>query len=385
VKKPISLLMVEDSEQDALLVLEALRRGGYAPDPERVSNSRAFLKALDGRKWDLIIADYSVPGFGGMPALSLMRDRGIDLPFIIVSGTIGEDQAVAAMKSGAHDYLLKGNLLRLAPAVERELRDAGVRRERQRAEQELRDSRAQLRALAAHLQSVREEERKLIAREIHDQLGQSLTGFKMDLAWIRRRLQPDTGEVERQPLLDKIGEMGALMDGAADLVRKICTELRPQILDDLGLLPAVEWQAREFQKRTGIACALNLEVDALAMDPERCTALFRIFQEILTNVARHSGAGRVEVLLCRTNEDVFLEVRDNGRGIATRDLAGDKALGILGMRERALPFGGEVAITGAKGEGTTVTVKIPLVQPQAAAGTRKSAGPRPALQPKEAK
>jgi signal transduction histidine kinase len=270
--------MVEDSENDAVLVLERLRRGGYHPDFERVTSARAFLKALDSRKWDLIIADYSLPGFGGMPALGLLRERGLDLPFIIVSGTIGEDQAVAAMKSGAHDYLLKDKLARLAPAVERELRDAQVRHERHAAENELRNSREQLRALAAHLQSIREEERKLIAREIHDELGQTLTGFKMDLAWIRNRLQPGGPEASRQSLLGKISEMGALLDGAADLIRKLCTELRPGILDDLGLTPAMEWQAREFQKRTGIECALKLEVADLKLDPERSTALFRIFQ-----------------------------------------------------------------------------------------------------------
>jgi signal transduction histidine kinase len=373
--------MVEDSEPDAILVLEELRRAGYAPDFERVTTARAFLKALDSREWDFIIADYSLPGFGGMPALSLLRERGLDLPFIIVSGTIGEDQAVAAMKSGAHDYLLKGKLARLAPAIERELGDARVRRERQEAEQELRTSREQLRALAAHLLSVREEERKLIAREIHDQLGQSLTGFKMDLAWIRHRLQPNSEGFARRPLLDKINEMGALIDGSADLIRKLCTELRPGILDDLGLIPAVEWQAREFQKRTGIECALKLDVMELNLDPERSTALFRIFQEILTNVARHAGAGRVEAHLRRTGDEVILEVLDNGKGIEPSKLSGEKSLGLLGMRERALLFGGQVFIQGRKGGGTTVTVTIPLLQPPAALKTRKPAGRRPALQP----
>jgi signal transduction histidine kinase len=377
--------MVEDSEPDAVLVLEELRRAGYTPDFERVTTARAFLKALDSRKWDFIIADYSLPGFGGMPALSLLRERGLDLPFIIVSGTIGEDQAVAAMKSGAHDYLLKGKLARLAPAVERELRDARVRRERQEAEQDLRTSREQLRALAAHLLSVREEERKLIAREIHDELGQSLTGFKMDLAWIRHRLQPGDGEIDRQPLLDKINEMGTLIDGSANLIRKLCTELRPGILDDLGLVPAVEWQAREFQKRTGIECALKLEVAELNLDPERSTALFRIFQEILTNVARHAAADRVTADLRRTGDELILEVRDNGKGIEPARLSGEKSLGLLGMRERALLFGGQVFIEGKKGRGTTVTVTIPMLPSPAAPKTTKSAGPRSPRQPRIAR
>ena len=377
--------MVEDSEMDAFLVLEELRRAGYDPEVERVTTARDFLKALESGKWDLIIADYCVPGFGGMPALSLLRERGVDLPFIIVSGTIGEDQAVAAMKSGAHDYLLKDKLARLAPAVERELRDAQVRRERHQAERELRTSREQLRALAAHLQSVREEDRKLIAREIHDELGQTLTGFKMDLAWIRHRLQPESAEISPQPLLDKISEMGALIDGAADLIRKLCTELRPGILDDLGLIPAVEWQAREFQKRTGIECALKLEVANLNFEPQRSTALFRIFQEILTNVARHAGADRVDVHLKRTDGEVILEVRDNGKGLEPAKLSGEESLGLLGMKERALLFGGKVSFVGKKGAGTTVTVNIPLTEPAAAPKTRRTATQRAAAQPKEAR
>ncbi len=368
--------MVEDSEPDAVLLTEELRLAGYAPDVERVTTARAFLKALDTRKWDLIVADYSVPGFGAMPALSLLRERDLDLPFIIVSGTIGEDQAVAAMKSGANDYILKDKLARLAPAIERELRDAQVRRKRHEAELNLRASREQLRALAAHLQSIREEERKLIAREIHDELGQTLTGFKMDLAWIRNRLQPDAAELDRRPLLDKISEMGALIDGAADLIRKLCTELRPGILDDLGLIPALEWQAHEFQKRTGIECDLKLQAAQLDLDPERSTALFRIFQEILTNVARHAGAERIMAGLRRTDGNLVLEVRDNGGGIEPAKLSGAKSLGLLGMRERAQVFGGEVFIEGKKGAGTTVTVTIPLSHPPVAARPKKPAGRR---------
>jgi signal transduction histidine kinase len=369
--KTLRALIVEDCEYDAELVVDELRRSGYEVVHERVDTAPSFLHALDTSGWDLIIADYSIPGFGAVAALSLKNERNLDLPFIIVSGTIGEDQAVAAMKAGAHDYLLKGRLARLGPAVERELRDARTRRERSQAEQELRDSRAQLRALAAHLQSVREEERKLIAREIHDELGQSLTGFKMDLAWMRNRLQPGNPQVSRQPLLDKIAEMGGIIDGAADLIRKICTELRPGILDDLGVLPAMEWQAREFQKRTRIECALKLDVPELDLEPERSTALFRIFQEILTNVARHAAATRVSARLHRMDSTLVLEVTDNGRGISESRLAGEESLGIIGMKERALLFGGEVTLRAAAGKGTTVTVRIPL-PPATAPVIRKS-------------
>jgi len=229
--------------------------------------------------------------------------------------------------------------------------------ERMRARDELRNSREQLRALAAHLQSIREEERKRITREIHDEMGQSLTGLKMDLAWIRVRLQAGEVPANRQPVLDKLNMMGAVLDGTANLVRKLCTELRPGILDDLGLTAALEWQAREFERRTSIKCRTKLELGELTVDSERSTALFRIFQEILTNVARHAKADRVEVSLKPVGRVVLLEVTDNGRGISESEKAGLKSLGLLGMRERAHILGGQVEFNGAPGKGTTVSVR----------------------------
>jgi signal transduction histidine kinase len=228
------------------------------------------------------------------------------------------------------------------------------------SEEELRASREQLRAFAAHLQSIREEERKLITREIHDELGQALTGFKMDLAWMRNRLQSEELDTIKQSLLDKIKTVGGLIDGTANLVRKLCTELRPGVLDDLGLTAAIEWQAREYQGRTGIICDVKVDLGDLVVDPDRSTALFRIFQEILTNVARHAQATKVEVMMKTTGAEVLLEVKDNGRGIKPGEIAGSKSLGLLGMRERAIILGGEVEISGAPGNGTTVSVKVPL-------------------------
>jgi len=243
------------------------------------------------------------------------------------------------------------------------------------SEDGLRSSREQLRALAAHLQSVREEERKHITREIHDELGQALTGFKMDLAWIRNRIQAEEWP-ESQPILDKIKSMGALVDSTATLVRRLCTELRPGVLDDLGLVAAIEWQAREYQSRTGIGCAVNMALDDLTVDPERSTALFRIFQEILTNVARHAKATQVDAVFKVMGGQIWLEARDNGRGIKPDEIAGAKSLGLLGMRERALVLGGEVEVQGTAGKGTVVTVKMPLpgFKPEAAKTAKAGEG-----------
>lgn len=225
---------------------------------------------------------------------------------------------------------------------------------RKRAQEELQRSLEQLRALAGRLQRAREEERTRVAREIHDQLGQALTAIKMDLISLVQ--ETPAGQKQR---LKRTSSMLNLIDETIQSVRRISTELRPGILDDLGLVATVEWAGEEFETRTGTVCRLDLPEDDVAIDPETATALFRIFQETLTNVARHADASEVEVRLVQEDGDLTLEVHDNGKGITEGKLSDRESLGILGMRERALLLGGELAITGAPGKGTTVKVRIP--------------------------
>jgi signal transduction histidine kinase len=219
------------------------------------------------------------------------------------------------------------------------------------------ESREQLRGLTAGLLLAREEERTTIAREIHDTLGQSLTALKMDVAWIGRR-QPHA----EPATVAKLAAMTTLIDETVVTVRRLATELRPGVLDDLGLAAAVEWQAQEFEHRTGIHCVLTATVDDGALDPLVSTAAFRIFQESLTNVARHSRASRVAVTLERLDSDLVLEVRDDGVGIALSDASNVRSIGLAGMRERAQLVGGGFSISGAAGDGTTVRVRIPWRQ-----------------------
>jgi PAS domain S-box-containing protein len=226
--------------------------------------------------------------------------------------------------------------------------------ERKQAEDDLRRSFDQLRALAARLQSVREEERARVAREIHDELGQALTGIKLEAASLIRELP---GDGKQQP--NRAESIVKLAEETIQAVRRISTELRPGILDDLGLVAAVEWEAGQFEARTGTKCRLDLPKDDIVIDRECATAIFRIFQETLTNVARHAGASQVDVRLARESGNLCLDVRDNGKGISEEQLSAGRSLGILGMRERALLLGGELAISGASGKGTTVRVRIP--------------------------
>lgn len=232
--------------------------------------------------------------------------------------------------------------------------------ERKRAEELLRSSKEQLRALSAHLQWVREKERSHIAREIHDELGQSLTGLKIDLSWLDHRLQDAQNIAStRLRLIEKVHSMSDLVDSTIKQVRKITTELRPRILDEFGLPAAIEWQTREFEARTGLRCRLTTNVETIALDDHCATTLFRIFQETLTNILRHSGGTEVKVLLQRSKPGLLLEVRDNGRGISRKKVWDSASLGLLGMRERALLSHGELTITGIRGKGTTVRVWIP--------------------------
>ena len=208
--------------------------------------------------------------------------------------------------------------------------------------------------LAARLQASREEEKTLLARELHDELSGTLTALKMDLS-----LLPDRAAKGQRSFLEKLSSMSGLIDRTLDRVHTIVTELRPVVLDKLGLVAAIEWQTDEFQDRSGIACETHLPAEEIALDPERSTALFRILQEALTNVARHGHATKVVVELRSEFGNLTLEVRDNGKGIDEKLIFDRNSLGLLGMRERALSFGGQTEVSRLPGGGTLVSVTIP--------------------------
>jgi len=228
--------------------------------------------------------------------------------------------------------------------------------ERKRSELELTQSHERLRDLTSHLQVVREEERTHIAREIHDELGQALTALKMDVYWLRHRLPG-----EELPMIDKTNDMSRLIDRTVQSVKKISAELRPGLLDHFGLSAAIEWEAGEFSKRTDIECEIISDTEDIALTQELSTAIFRIFQETLTNIARHANATKVEVILKKNAERVKMRVSDNGKGIEDRDILDPKSFGITGMRERVHYLGGNLSIRG-NSNGTTVEVIIPFDQ-----------------------
>jgi signal transduction histidine kinase len=353
--RDLRILLLEDNAPHAELVEHFLRDSGLSFHLMRVETREAYLDALERNPPDMILSDYALPSFDGYTALALAKEKVPNIPFIFVTGTMGEEVAIETLKSGATDYVLKTRLARLGPAVQRALRETADRRERQRAEEKLRHSLDQLRALTTYLQYVREEERTRIAREVHDELGQALTGLKLDLSWVLTKVGKN-----KAPLADKVKTMVAHVDETIQTVRRIATELRPGILDSLGLVAAIEWQANEFHSRTKIPCHVETNVGEQTWDQEFSTVFFRIFQETLTNIIRHAKATRVDVRLVEEDGKLVLTVKDDGRGITDGEIANTRSIGLVGMRERARLIGGELTIQGAPGQGTTVSLRGPL-------------------------
>jgi PAS domain S-box-containing protein len=225
-----------------------------------------------------------------------------------------------------------------------------------KVEQELKHSHKQLRELSSHLENIREEERKHISREIHDELGQQLTLLKLDLLQMSKKLKP-----EEQEMIEKMKQADQLLLETMRSVRKIATQLRPSILDNLGLVSALEWQSREFEKNFGIRCIFESLLEEPDFSTKQSNALFRIYQEALTNIARHAGATQVDAVLSQEEASIVLEIRDNGKGFRMEDMPDKKTLGLSGMRERALMIDGDFQMESAPGKGTYIQISIPIL------------------------
>ncbi len=358
-------ILIVDDDPNSLVALRELLEGPGQSVILAESGEDALRHVLK-QDFAVILLDVRMPGMDGFETARLIRERkrSRHTPIIFMTGALEDVHSqFRGYEAGAVDYITKPlvpQVLKSKIAVFLELYkiNADLRREiavRTRAEEHLRSSEENLRSLAAHLQSVREEEGTRIAREIHDDLGQALTGLKMDLAWVAKRLRAD-----QKPLAEKAASMGRLIDDTVQMVRQIASRLRPAILDERGLTAAIWWQARDFRKRVGIRCEVSLPAEAPPIDAERSLAAFRVFQELLTNVARHANATRTDVALRVESGMLVLLVEDNGKGIDEAAAASPKSLGFMGMRERILPFGGKIEIAGTRDAGTRVRVTIPL-------------------------
>jgi signal transduction histidine kinase len=351
-ERSLKLLHLEDSEVDHELAVAWLGRDGRRLQTLRVENEAGFRAALE-EDWDAVLSDYNLPEFSGLAALELLKASGRLLPFVILSGEIGEDVAVQAMREGASDYLLKSNLTRLAPALDRAIEANETRRARVAADRELAASRQQLSELAQHLQTSIEAERAAIAREIHDDVGGSLTALKFDLAWLARHVpEPDPAVQQR---LQSAVEMAV---HAIEASQRIMHNLRPAILEQ-GLVAALQWMAQRFEKRTGIECGFRTSHEHLDLPPGVPLVAYRATQEALTNISKHAQATRVAIDLSLARGVLSVEVSDNGRGLGSDDLAKAKSFGLRGLRERAETVGGWVDISSGE-RGTSVILSVPV-------------------------
>ena len=349
-RRRLRVLHIEDSDLDHELAMAHLKRAGMQLETLRIESRDEFAAELRG-DWDLVLSDYNLPGFSGLQALDMLRRSGRHLPFILVSGEIGEDTAVEAMRNGASDYLLKNNLSRLAPAMEHAIEAAEERRARQQADEELQQSRQRLSELAQHLQTSVEQERMAIAREIHDDVGGSLTALNFDLDWIARHAESPAVRTRAQSALETVTH-------AIEASQRIMHNLRPAILEQ-GLVAALQWMASRFEKRTGVECSFHTSHDSLQLPAGVPLVAYRAAQEALTNVSKHAQATRVRMDLLLAPNVLSLEIGDNGRGLTNQDLAKARSFGIRGLHERAVTVGGWVELSSSA-RGTTLMLSIPL-------------------------
>jgi signal transduction histidine kinase len=328
-----------------------LRRQGIDARCLRVDTAAQMLDALARGGWDAIVSDWHLPGFSGDAAIRLGKEHAPDLPILIVSGTIGEDVAVAAMREGADDYLIKGRLARLGKALENAIDAARTRAAKRVADTALRESQAQLQALSAHLQDAIETERTTIARELHDEIGSGLTALRYDLAWIERHPGPDATARAAQAQ----GHLADLLQAC----QRIVQNLRPPVLDS-GLLPALQWQAAQFRRRAGLP--VHFDANRTEFDTSADTALivYRTLQEGLTNIAKHAQATQVRASLVCSRDELSLELTDDGVGIDPGYRHKTSSFGLRGLAERARRAGGLLEASRGPRGGTSLLLSLPI-------------------------
>ena len=347
----LQLLVIEDSQLDYEMLVARLALQGVQAEGLRVETAAELHAALALKAWDLVVSDHHLPGFSSSEAFEIVSALPEAPPFIIVSGVIGEDTAVEAMRRGVDDYLVKSRMARLGMAVRNALRASQVRREKAAAEARLHESQQQLGNLSARLQTVIDEERTAIAREIHDDVGGTLTAVKLDLEIIERQVPGPQAERARRAL--------QTLAQAAQATQRIMRNLHPPILD-AGLIAALEWQVRQFRERTEIGVRFSCNVTAVQTDPRVAMAVYRTLQEALTNITKHAaGVNQVSVDVHHGTGLLSMEVSDNGCGFDSADLRKPGSLGLRGLGERARAVDGRVDISSARGH-TTLLLWVPL-------------------------
>jgi signal transduction histidine kinase len=349
---PIRLLVVEDSELDFDLLTATLARDGPPLRAERVEDAEGMRTALERGPVDAVLTDHNLPRFDSFAALKLAKAADPDLPVLVVSGEMSEDLAVAALHAGADDFILKSRLFRVGPALTRSLEAAAQRRAGRAAAAALADSEARLRELARHLESAKEEERRRIAGEIHDDIGSMLTALRFETVALGRQLQQRGIDAPRVPvMLELIGQLVAAS-------HRIQHNLRPPVLD-AGLVAALQWLVSSFAQRTGVQARFESNREDVPLSADACAALYRAAQEALANVSKHAHAKHVTVQLFTSPEEVSLEVGDDGVGFDPELLRSVPGFGLRALVERARGLGGWAEVNSTPNHGASLMFSIP--------------------------
>lgn len=349
---PMRILHLEDALLDHVLVKKSLQAADVAFTITHIDSLPRFIELTRCEQFDLVLADYQLPGFTALDAWNHFPTEIERPPFVLFSGAIGETAAVAAIKSGFADYLSKTEGERLARVILRAIEYSRQKREKEAADAALDASQRQLSALTEHLQLAIEHERKAISREIHDDIVGTLTAAKLDLAWMLRREIPDPLQTHAESALDCV-------QLAIDACRRLMLNLRPSVLDE-GLQPAMQWLVEGFTKRNQIPASLRLEVGSDCLAPDVLLVAFRTVQEGLTNIAKHAQCSTATIDISSHEGALTVEISDNGIGMKPEDTMKLRSFGLRGLQERAQSIGGWLDISSRHGQGTSIVLTIPL-------------------------
>lgn len=352
------ILWLEDDLTDVELMQHELLQSNISFDSEVLYLKKDFMKAVDRFKPDIVLGDYSLPSFDGMKAFRMLRKSHSYIPFILVTGVLSEQVALECLKEGVDDFILKSSFRRLPMAIHNAIRKKENEKEKAIMAEELEKSHEELRAFLNKQQMAREEERHIIARDLHDELGQVLTALKIDITMFGKKILSGK-EYRKEELESEMKEIIGMVDQTTRSVKRISSGLRPEILDELGISEAIEWLVKDFEKRNKIRCNIDLP-DEISVNSDFPITLYRIVQEALTNIARHAEATKVNIKLEITEGLLKLEIGDNGKGIMLDKINSSSSLGIIGVRERVGSLNGKFKISSENGYGTIVSALIPL-------------------------
>jgi signal transduction histidine kinase len=367
----LRILHLEDDPRDAEMAYELLRDDGLEARIDRVSSLAAFQEAIERGCYSLVLSDYSVPGTDAMDALRLARQLCPEMPFVFLSGMMGEDTAIETLKMGANDYVLKQNIRRLAPAVRRALAEANEQTRRRQVEEEIRRLNAeleqriarrtatlqqrtqQLQKLAIELSNAEDRERRHLAEILHDDLQQMLAAAKFHLNLLGNRVRH---EPSQHAIVARIDHMLA---DAIEKSRNLSHEISPAVLYRGSLTEAIQWLARQFQTKYGLDVTVDAVGDADAQTDAIKSFLYKSTQELLFNVSKHAQTKEAVIRLRRAGPDISLVVSDRGLGFDPREITAEGGSGLLTIRERAELLGGRMRIRSRKGEGSTFRIVVP--------------------------